>query len=99
MSEAALPPVSPEPRRRLKDGVQEPKNEDAEIRRMWTNGPLRRWARARLSSNWIPYETGGFVAGYVCDGCRQDVAGVYRVAPGCWLCGSCKSGKAKRGKR
>lgn len=78
--ERAVPPPSPIPR--------------AIIRRMWRTGPLRWWAPSRPGNNWISYEheIGGFVASYVCDRCRRDVDGVYRIAPEYWTCGTCRRG-------
>ena len=76
-----------------------PKREDYqtpeyEIRQMWANGPTRRWnAKSRSSLTPLPYETGGFVGMYVCQGCNQQTPGVYRQThgenAGKWLCGPC----------
>lgn len=57
-----------------------------EIRRMWPGGPLRKWSVNREAGVRIPYASGGFVGGYVCDVNQHDVNGVYRMSDGSWLC-------------
>jgi hypothetical protein len=44
----------------------------------------------------MPLAGGGFAGSYVCDGCSEPVAGVYRVIDQVerresWLCASCKT--------
>ena len=84
-AEVAINPAGPTPRR----------GGTTDVRRLWPGGPLRRWSAIRSSGCQIPLATGGFGGSYVCEGCREPVAGVYGVIRGVqrrqsWLCGSCK---------
>lgn len=78
---------------------QGPRNipDGATVERMWPGGPLRLWAEARISANWLKHDSGGFYGPYFCESCRKPSDGVY-VAPASaeaaktWLCGSCRCG-------
>jgi hypothetical protein len=65
-----------------------------EVKRMWPNGPLRRWS-VKPHSGWIPYGSGGYAGPYVCSECGKDVPGVY--SPN-WLCGTCRAKSKASGK-
>lgn len=67
-----------------------------QTKRMWPDGPLRRWSPVRTGGCHIPLDSGGFGASYVCEECLEPVAGVYRVIRGVqrresWLCASCRA--------
>jgi hypothetical protein len=65
------------------------------IVQMWENGPLRKFSRERFSGG-ISYESpnlSGFAGSFVCAKCENCCDGVYQ-APGGWICGGCRSGKA-----
>ena len=67
--------------------------QEYEIRQMWPNGPSRIWSQTKGSMADLRYEPDGFVGSYVCQGCNQPVAGVYRSGTSKtgenWLCGGC----------
>lgn len=58
-------------------------------RRMWDNGPLRVWSEFPRNGSQMQHGKGGFVGAYICDGCGQPVAGLYRdtASLGRWVCG------------
>lgn len=65
-------------------------------RRIWPDGPLRRWSLVRTNGCQMPLAGGGFGGSYVCDGCSEPVAGVYRAIDRVerresWLCAACKT--------
>ena len=66
-----------------------------EVMRSWPGGPLRRWSPVRQGQCKMPLAEGGFGGSYVCEGCSEPVAGVYRVfdrveRQESWLCAHCK---------
>lgn len=69
-----------------------------EIRRMWKDGPLCWWSESETQpqdgKRWVSYcpkdKVEGWVGSYVCDECQRDAAGVYLIAKGWWICGTCR---------
>jgi hypothetical protein len=66
----------------------------AGVKLMWPEGPSRRWSSIRCGEARLPYENGGFVGQYVCQGCKEPTVGVYRVISRgqvaiLWLCAEC----------
>lgn len=63
------------------------------LERMWEGGPLRQVSPIPRSG-WLPHSRYGFAGRYVCDECREAVAGVYGPIGGTgnarWLCGGCR---------
>jgi hypothetical protein len=72
-------------------------------RRMWNGGPLRQWSDRPMTGKSIRYEHGdtvGYAGAYVCEKCKETVAGVYRVHPTLkWFCGPCRERLPSKGKR
>lgn len=68
-------------------------------KRMWRNGPLRRSSPTRSGGCQMPLTVGGFGGSYICEGCSEPVAGLYRVIhpvqrQESWLCAACKARQA-----
>lgn len=68
----------------------------SKVKRMWPGGPLRRWSPVRQTGCKMPLADGGFGGSYVCEGCSEPVAGLYRMFDRVeqresWLCVRCKT--------
>lgn len=60
-------------------------------RRMWRGGPLIEWSASKGNSR-LAHASGGYVGSYICDQCEKPAEnGVYRTAPGFWVCEKCKN--------
>jgi len=62
---------------------------EVEIRQMWPDGPSRNYSTHRPGSSWIPLADGGYGGPYVCQSCKNDVIGIYRVE-NVWQCAACR---------
>jgi hypothetical protein len=63
---------------------------DVQVIRMWPGGPLREVSSTARNS-WIAHSRYGFAGRYVCERCREPVAGVYSsIHGGDWQCAGCR---------
>ena len=66
---------------------------------MWKGGPTRNWSKESCSQAQDLYAGGGYVGGYICQGCGKPAMGVYCEKPDAkgrrrWVCAECRGAEA-----